>query len=139
MTAAVTGVLDTNTVVLISRLDAADLPDEAFITTVTLAELSIGPLVAADATERANRQARLQHAEASYEALPFDAAAARAFGAVAASLRGSGRKVMARSFDALIAATAMANGLALYTCNPRDFEGIDGLDLVAVGHPDVVP
>lgn len=33
----------------------------------------------------------------------------------------------------------MANGMALHTGNPRDFEGIDGLDVVAVTHPDARP
>ena len=79
---------------------------------------------------------RLQAVEASFEPLPFDAAAARAFGGVAASLRRTGRKPSARAFDALIAATAMANDLGVYTCNPRDFEGIDGLTVVAIPHPD---
>jgi len=94
------------------------------ITAVTLAELSVGPLVARSDDERAARQAHLQQAEADFEPLPFDAAAARAFGRVAASLRGAGRKTSARAYDAMIAATAMANDLAVYTCNPGDFEGI---------------
>ena len=121
---------DTNTLLLLERLDPADLPAEPVISAVTLAELSVGPLVAADAQERAARQARLQEVESVFEPLPFDASAARAFGRVAASLRRSGRKPAARAFDALIAATAVANQLALYTCNPRDYEGIDGLEVV---------
>jgi tRNA(fMet)-specific endonuclease VapC len=129
------GVLDTNTLVLIDQLQAADLPDEPVITAVTLAELSVGPLVATDDRERAARQARLQQTEAAFEPLPFDAAAARAFGAVYASLRRAGRKASARAFDALIAATALANDLPVYTCNPREFEGIDGLRVRAVAHP----
>lgn len=67
--------------------------------------------------------------------MPFDAAAARAYGRVAASLRRSGRKAPARAFDALIAATAVANELDVYTCNPKDFEGIEGLGVVGVAHP----
>jgi hypothetical protein len=130
------GVLDTSTVVLLGQLVASDLPDEPVITSVTLAELSVGPLVAKDEHERAARQARLQQAEADYEPLPFDTQAARSFGSVAASLRRSGRKVQARAFDAMIAATAIANDLPVYTVNPSDFEGIVGLDLRAVPHPD---
>src|SRR5438874_1295369 len=131
------GILDTSTVVLIGRLTRpAELPTEPLITAVTLAELSVGPLVAADDAEQAARQARLQQAEADFDPLPFDADAARAFGRVAASLRGAGRKVQARSYDAMIAATAIANGLPLYTVNPGDFQGIDGLDLRAIAHPD---
>jgi hypothetical protein len=130
------GVLDTSTVVLLGQLVASDLPDEPVITSVTLAELSVGPLVAKDEHERAARQARLQQAEADFEPLPFDTQAARSFGSVAASLRRSGRKVQARAFDAMIAATAIANDLPVYTVNPSDFEGIVGLDLRAVPHPD---
>jgi len=133
---SVRGVLDTSTVVLLGQLVAAGLPDEPVITSVTLAELSVGPLVAKDEQERADRQARLQQAEADFEPLPFDAQAARSFGGVAASLRRSGRKVQARAFDAMIAATAIANDLPLYTINPSDFEGIAGLELHAVPNPD---
>lgn len=130
------GVLDTNALILVSRLHQEDLPTEPLITAVTLAELSVGPLVATDARERAARQERLQAVEATFEPLPFDAAAARAFGGVAASLRRAGRKPTARAFDALIAATAIANDLSVYTCNPKDFEGIDGLTVVTIPHPD---
>ncbi len=130
------GILDTSTVILLSRLDdPLVLPEEPVITAITLAELTVGPLVAASDTERASRQAHLQQAESDFEALPFDAAAARAFGRVAASLRQSGRKPAARSYDAMIAATALANALPVYTCNPDDFIGIDGLEVVAVPLP----
>lgn len=104
------------------------------ITSITLAELSVGPLLADDEAERAARQARLQEAEAAFEPLPFDASAAGTFGRVAASLRRGDRKTTARAFDALIAATAMANDLLLYTCNPGDFDGIAGLTVVAIPH-----
>lgn len=130
------GILDTSAVVLLGRLHAQDLPEEPVITAVTLAELSVGPLVATNRKERADRQAVLQQAEADFQPLPFDADAARAFGGVAASLRESGRKVQARSYDAMIAATAIANELPLYTVNPDDFSGIEGLDLRPVPHPD---
>jgi len=132
------GVLDTSTVILLSRIeDPESLPREPMITAVTLAELSVGPLVADTHEERAARQAHLQQAEADFHPLPFDAAAARAFGRVAASLRRSGRKPAARSLDAMIAATALANALPLYTCNPGDFAGIDELEVVAVDAPGV--
>lgn len=80
--------------------------------------------------------AQVQQAEADFEPIPFDAAAARAFGHVAASLRRSGRTPAARAYAALIAATAIANGLPLYTCNPGDFGDIDGLDIRVVPVPD---
>ncbi len=116
--------------------DPSALPEEPLITTVTLAELSAGPLVARDEAEHAARQAHLQQAEADFDPLPFDRASARAFGQVAASLRRSGRKSAARAYDALIAATAMAHGLPVYTCNAADFAGIDGLQVVSVTLPE---
>lgn len=111
-------------------MDPRDLPQDPVITAVTLAELSVGPLVTDDPIEQGARQRRLQTVEASFDPLPFDAAAARAFGAVAAALRRSGRKPAARAFDAMIAATALAHGLSVYTANPRDFAGIEGLVVV---------
>lgn len=131
------GILDTSTVIPLPRLpDATDLPDLPNITTVTLAELSAGPLVARSNAERTARQAHLQQAEADFEPLPFDAAAARAFGQVAADLRRAGRKTSARAGDALIAAVAVSRGLALHTVNPGDFRGISNLKLIEIPHPD---
>lgn len=133
---AARGVLDTSTLILLERfIDDAGLPDESLITTITLAELSVGPLVAGDPTEAAIRQTRLQQAEADFTPLPFDVDAARAFGRVAESLRRAGRKPQARTYDAMIAAIAIARGLPLVTVDPDDFAGIDALDLRAVPHP----
>ena len=130
------GVLDTSVVVLLDLLSIeSDLPEEPFITTITLAELSVGPLVAADDSERAARQSRLQLTEATFDPIPFDASAARAFGRVAAELRSSGRRTRARSFDAMIAATALSRDLPVFTANPRDFAGITGLEIVEVLNP----
>lgn len=130
------GLLDTSTLILLRELDdPSQLPDEPLISTITLAELSVGPLVAKTPGEREARQAHLQQAEADFDPLPFDEAAARAFGPVAASLRRGGRKTAARVYDAMIAAIAIANGLAIYTCNPDDFVGIDGLDVIPVDVP----
>jgi len=130
------GLLDTNTVILLDRMtDPAVLPDEPLISTITIAELSVGPLVATSERERGVRQARLQAAEADFDPLPFDAAAARAFGRVAASLRRGGLKPEARVFDALIAAVAIANSVPVFTCNPGDFRSIEDLEVVAVPPP----
>lgn len=128
--------MDTSTVIVLDRLEnPAALPVEPLITAVTLAELSVGPLVVEDEAERAARQARLQQAEADFDPLPFDAGAARAFGRVAASLRRAGRKGTARSYDAMIAATALANDLPVSTCNSSDFAGIDDLRVIEVSLP----
>jgi predicted nucleic acid-binding protein len=92
------GILDTSTLILLGRIDDdTALPSEPVITTITLAELSVGPLVATSDEERAARQAHLQQAEADFDPLPFDAAAARSFGQVASSLRRAGRKPAPRA------------------------------------------
>ncbi len=131
------GILDTSTLILLGRLQDTDqLPAEPLITAITLAELSVGPLVASTDDERAARQAHVQQAEADFEPLPFDADAARSFGRVAAGLRRAGRKPAARAYDAMIAAIAISNDLPLHTCNPRDFTGIAELTIIAVPHPD---
>ena len=130
------GMADTNCLVLLERLDQAALPDRLLTSAVSVAELAAGPGLAADPGESASRQIRLQQVLRTVETVPFDEDAAMSFASVAASRRRLGRKVAARSLDALIAATALSRGLTLYTCNPHDFEGIDGLHVVAVPHPD---
>ena len=89
-------------------------------------------MVATNDADRIARQSVLQQVEADFDPIPFDAAAARAFGRVAAQLRSSGRKTSARAYDALIAATAVAHGLPVYTRNPDDFAGIEALTVVTV-------
>ncbi len=129
------GMLDTSAVILLGEItDPTALPDESVISAITLAELSVGPHVARDDEDRSARQQHLQQAEADFEVLPFDADCARAFGGVAAALRASGRKPAARAYDALIAASAIAHGLPLYTCNPDDFRGIPRLELHPIAH-----
>ena len=130
------GILDTSVIITLEDQDPGTLPVFPAISAVSLAELSVGPLVAHDDEERAARQARLQVVEAVFDPIPLDAEAARAFGGVAASLRASGRKPAARAYDALIAATAISRGLPLYTLNPGDFAGIGGL---AVRVPERLP
>lgn len=131
-----TGLLDTSVLIDLDRVvDAATLPEEPLISSITLAELAAGPTAATTEAERAPCQARLQQAEADFAPLPFGAAEARAFGIVAASLRESGRKPAERAFDVLIAAVALANDLPLYTRNPRDFAGIEGLAVRSVEVP----
>lgn len=131
------GILDTNTVILLPRLSASqELPTYPLITTITLAELAAGPLLAVDDDERAARLQHLSYAESEFEALPFDSAAARAFGKVSSDLRRAGRKRSARAFDAQIAAIAISRSLPLFSANARDFRGIEGLDVIEVDHPD---
>jgi len=127
------GLLDASVVVALSQgAITSQLPEFLMISAITLAELSVGPLIATDAAERAKRQAVLQGIEAAFDPLPVDAAVARVYGRVGAELRARGSKSKARSYDALIAAVAIANGLTLYTANAEDFAGITGLEVVAV-------
>jgi predicted nucleic acid-binding protein len=128
--------LDTSTVILLGEMsDPTELPEESVVSATTLAELSVGPHVAHDDPERSARQQHLQQAEADFDVVPFDSDCARAFGGVSAALRRSGRKPAARAYDALIAASAIANAIPLYTCNPDDFTGIPRLELRPVTHP----
>jgi predicted nucleic acid-binding protein len=118
----------------LERLDAPVLSAEVAVSAISMAELAAGPHATADADERGRRQDRLQRAEAAFDPLPFDGEAARAYGRVYAAVSSSGRKARgARAVDLLIAATALALELPLYTRNPQDFRGLeDLLDIVPV-------
>ncbi len=121
-------------VIDLDHIEVATLPMESAISSLTLAELAAGPHVATDAAERARRQDRLQRAEAVFDPLPFDADSARAYGRVYAAVASAGRKARgARAVDLMIAATACALDLPLYTRNPDDFRALDGLvEIVAI-------
>jgi predicted nucleic acid-binding protein len=119
------GLIDTSVVIDLDHVDSVALPAEIAIAAVTLAELAAGPHATEDPTERARRQQRLQLVEATFDAIPFDAAAARAYGRVYAEVAAAGRKARGqRAVDLLIAATAVGAGLPLYTRNPTDFDGL---------------
>lgn len=121
------GLLDTSVLVDHDCIDPARLPDESAIAAITLAELNAGPHATTDDAERARRQDRLLWAASTWDPLPFDAAAARAYGLVFAAVRRTGRTSRARLADLLIASTALANGLPVYTRNPADFAGLEEL------------
>lgn len=118
------GLLDTSVVVDFDLIDPTRLPDESAIAAVTLAELAAGPHATDDDAERARRQDRLQWATTTWDPLPFDGDAARAYGRVYAATRSAGRTSRTRFADLLIAATAVANDLDLYTRNPADVTGL---------------
>ncbi len=128
------GLLDTSVVIdWDSPTVAAALPEEAAVSAITLAELAAGPHLAAAGAESARRQARLQQVEATFDPLPFDIAAARSYGQIVAAIAETGRSHRRRVADMLIAATAHANQLTLYTRNPDDFAGLDTLvEIIAV-------
>lgn len=125
MAEATRGLLDTSVVVDHDLLPPASLPDESAIAAVTLAELAAGPHATTDGEEKARRQDRLQWAAATWDPVPFDTAAARTYGRVFAATKMAGRSSRTRLADLLIAATAAANGLPLYTRNPADFAGLE--------------
>ena len=124
MTEASRGLLDTSVVIDHDRIDPANLPEESAISAVTLAELAAGPHATEDRSERARRQDRLQWATATWDPLPFDAECARMYGRMFAAAREAGQSSRARLADLLIASTAAANELALYTRNPADFAAL---------------
>jgi predicted nucleic acid-binding protein len=128
------GLIDTSVLIELELIDRARLPAEVAISAVTLAELAAGPHATTDAAERARRQDRLQRTEATFDPLPLDAAAARAFGRLYASVVAARRKARGRrALDLLIASTALAADLPLYTRNPNDFKGLAGeLEVEAV-------
>lgn len=122
------GLLDTSVVIDLERIDASSLPSEVAVSALTLAELAAGPHATADPEERARRQERLQRAEVTFSPLELDGKAARAYGRIYATVAGEGRKARGpRAIDLLIAATALAEGLPLYTRNPDDFRGLASL------------
>jgi predicted nucleic acid-binding protein len=122
------GVIDTSVVVDLEQIDAAQLPLALAVSAVTMAELAAGPHAGTDPVERARRQDRLQRAEAVFDPLPFDTDAARAYGRIYAAVISTGRKGRGpRAVDLLIAATACAGGLPLFTRNHDDFAGLEHL------------
>lgn len=130
------GILDTSVVIDLPGINDDQLPAESAITAVTLAELAAGPHAATDAIQRSIRQERLQWAEATFDALPFDIAAARSYGRVYALVRAARRQPRGRLADLMIASVAAANQLPLYTRNPTDFAGLESLiTVVAVRSP----
>jgi predicted nucleic acid-binding protein len=121
------GMLDTSVLVDHHSIDPAKLPQESAIAAITLAELTAGPHATQDDVERARRQDRLLWVASTWDPLPFDVAAARAYGLVFAASRRAGRSARTRVADLLIASTALANDLPVFTRNPADFAGLEDL------------
>jgi predicted nucleic acid-binding protein len=119
------GLLDTSVVIDLDVIAPGDLPDEASVSAVTMAELSAGPHATDDPAERARRQDRLQQLESWVEPVPFDGDCARAYGRIYSAVLAAGRQPRRRAADLLIAATALAAGLPLYTRNAGDFGGLE--------------
>jgi len=118
-------VVDTNVIAALRLYDRSEFPDTIFITAITLGELSYGPHATDDPVKRAGRVGVLQHVEATFDPLPYDQAAARLYGQIAAAVRAAGREPRKQASDLMIAATAASNQLPLYTANPDDFMGAE--------------
>lgn len=122
------GLLDTSVAVDLGSIDPAHFPTEIAISALTLAELTAGPHAAGDEITRARRQLQLQSVEANFETIAFGPACSRAYGRIYASVHNAGRKPRGgRAVDLMIAATALAHDLPLYTRNPKDLRGLDDL------------
>jgi predicted nucleic acid-binding protein len=122
------GLLDTSVVIDLETVEPAELPRNVAISALTLAELAAGPAATTDVDERGRRQDRLQRTEAVFDPLPFDAECARAYGRIFGAVAAAGRKGRgARAVDLMIAATALAADLPLYTRNADDVRGIEAL------------
>jgi hypothetical protein len=125
VTAHDAAVVDTSVIAALRLYDRSEFPDTIFITAITLGELSYGPHATDDPVKRAGRVGVLQHVEATFDPLPYDQAAARLYGQIAAAVRAAGREPRKRAPDLMIAATAASNQLPLYTANPDDFKGAE--------------
>ena len=112
----------------LTTIEREKLPPIVAVSALTLAELAAGPASASDELERARRQQRLQFVEANVEPLPFEARCYRAYGTIYAAILRVGRKARGpRAVDLMIAATAHAHALPLYTRNPKDLRGLGEL------------
>ncbi len=131
-------VVDTSIIAAIKLYEPAELPDTMLVTAITLGELSYGPHATDDPAKRIGRVAVLQHVEATFDPLPYDQGSARLYGQICAAVRAAGRQPRRRAADLMIAATAASNDLPLYTANPDDFKGAEGLvEVVGVhGRPN---
>lgn len=120
----VRAILDTSVLIGGIRTPSAD---EFAISAISLAELHFGVLVARSTATRSARLRRLSGIERAFEALPVDGAVARAYGSLATAVVDAGRQPRRRSFDLVIAATAMVHEVALHTYNPDDLAGLEAM------------
>jgi predicted nucleic acid-binding protein len=127
------GLLDTCVVIDLPVIDPRLLPVEAAVSSIVLAELAQGVAMTKDPVEMLARAQRLADAEAEFAAVPFDREAARRFGTLVALTVKAERNPRSRRIDLMIAATAAAQGLPLYTRNADDFKGLErGVEVISV-------
>jgi predicted nucleic acid-binding protein len=117
--------LDTSCVIdFPDRLE--QLAEAAAVSTLTIAELAYGihhddPLVAAA------REARYRRVLSQFDPVPYSAHAAHLYGAIAASVRKTGRNPRPRRIDLMLASVAAELNAALLTRNPGDFAGVEDI------------
>lgn len=109
-------------------LGEMEMVTETEVSVVTLAELTLGVLVAGD-EERPARLATLSAVESTWDPLPVDAEVARQFARIVASLRAGGHR--APILDALVAATAIVEQIPVVT-QDSDYEAIPGVEVIRV-------
>lgn len=141
------GLLDTDILILRSWIESNQLPDEMAISAVTLAELSAGPHQVRPDTEQrsyaehAERARRLDPSRGSRTSSIHSPSASKRHGPTArvtAAVVAAGRQPRRRTADLMIAATAIAEDLPLFTTNPADFNGLtDLLTIVPVSRPEI--
>jgi predicted nucleic acid-binding protein len=108
------------------------LAEAAAVSTLTIAELAYGihhddPLVAAA------REARYRDVLNEFDPVPYSARAAHLYGAIATSVRRSGRNPRPRRIDLMLASVAAELGAVLLTANPTDFAGVgDIVEVIAI-------
>lgn len=103
-------------------------PERIQVSVITVGELRLGVLAAADSRIRAQRLATLSHAEA-LNPLPVDDQVVHAWAALRVALRDNGLRMPLN--DSWIAATAIARKLAV-VAQDFDHDGVPDLQLVRV-------
>jgi len=103
-------------------------PETVTVSVVTIGELRLGVLAAADGPTRARRLETLSRAEA-LEPVPIDTSVAHAWAALRLALRDQGRRMPLN--DSWIAATAMAHHIPVVS-QDDDYDEVPGLGVIRV-------
>ncbi|MDQ3555092.1 MAG: PIN domain-containing protein [Chloroflexota bacterium] len=124
------GLLDTSIFVAREQQRAlGGLPEDNAVSVITIGELRLGVLMTDDPADRARRLATVIEVERALEVIPVDEKVVREFARLVAEARRAGLRPA--TTDALIAATAAAHGLTIYT-QDADFRHFPSIDVVMV-------
>ncbi|MBR7831345.1 type II toxin-antitoxin system VapC family toxin [Actinospica sp. MGRD01-02] len=121
------GLLDTRTLIDIEDIPDERLPIVSEVCAISMAELMMGVHMARDAADRSARITKLLTVGANFDPLPFGDKATNSFNALVGLTVAIGRNPKPRKNDLMIAATAVANGLPLYTANIDEFKGLESM------------